>query len=245
MTLDSDRRAHAGTADGGLENGAPGPVSDTVAVAYAPAGRYSADKPRLPVLAGIVAIHLALFALAVSVRYEADLRERSERLATFSVSEPSPPPADKVEPENPAPAPLVTPPQRIALPMPNAVQMVTVPLDAKPPESAAPPVTVPVAKPAPPAPVTAPDFLAGQLNNPGPSYPYLSRKAHEEGVVLLRVLVSAEGSAKNLELEKSSGYSRLDKAALATVRKWRFLPARRAGEAVEAWVIVPVTFSLG
>ncbi len=243
MTLASDRRANAGPADRGLEDGALGPVADAVAAAYAPAGRYSADKPRLPVLTGIVAFHLALIALAVSVRYEADMRERSERLATFSVSEPAPPPADTLEPENPAPAPVVTPPQRIALPTPNAVQMVTVPLDEKPPEISAPPM--PVAKSAPPAPVTAPDFLAGQLNNPGPSYPYLSRKAHEEGVVLLRVLVSAEGSAKDLEVEKSSGYSRLDKAALATVRKWRFLPARRAGEAVEAWVIVPVTFSLG
>jgi protein TonB len=37
---------------------------------------------------------------------------------------------------------------------------------------------------------------------------------------------------------------RLDEAALVTVKKWRFVPARRGGEAVSAWVVVPIAFSL-
>ncbi|MXP25049.1 TonB family protein [Altererythrobacter indicus] len=102
----------------------------------------------------------------------------------------------------------------------------------------------PAASPPAPAPIVPPDFSAGQLNNPGPSYPYLSRKAKEQGVVLLRVLVSADGRAETLKVEKTSGFDRLDKAALATVKKWRFVPASQAGKPRQAWVLVPITFSL-
>ncbi|RKF23577.1 energy transducer TonB [Altericroceibacterium spongiae] len=105
--------------------------------------------------------------------------------------------------------------------------------------------TMAAKSPPAPVPVTPPDFSAAQLNNPGPSYPYLSRKAKEEGVVVLRVLVSAEGRAKSLRIEETSGFDRLDKAALKTVKKWRFVPASQAGNPREAWVLVPITFSLG
>ena len=126
---------------------------------------------------------------------------------------------------------------------------------AEPPVVASPPAPVSTALvataapsvapvPAKPAPITPPDFNAAQLNNPAPSYPYLSRRAREEGVVLLRVLVTDAGRAGELLVQHSSGSSRLDQAALATVRRWRFVPARQAGRAVEAWVLVPVTFAL-
>lgn len=211
-------------------------------------GGYVSDtRGRWPVLAAIVAFHALLIAAAILIRVEVDRRDREERLTTFSVAEPSPPPPAPAEPttETPSPSAVFAPPRQIALPVPSPVQAISVPV---PPEQ---PVAVAAAEPAPPAPqpaaaapITPPDFRAGQLDNPAPAYPYLSRKAREEGVVLLRVLVSREGRAKQLQVDKSSGSSRLDDAALQTVRKWRFLPARRAGEPVEAWVIVPVTFSL-
>jgi protein TonB len=108
----------------------------------------------------------------------------------------------------------------------------------------APPVPAQPA-PAAPAPIVPPDFTAAQLRNPGPAYPYLSRRAREEGVVLLKVLVGTDGRAARLEVEESSGFERLDEAALKTVGKWRFVPASQAGQPREAWVLVPVTFSLG
>jgi protein TonB len=61
---------------------------------------------------------------------------------------------------------------------------------------------------------------------------------------MLRVLVSAEGAPREVALERSSGSSLLDAAALATVKTWRFSPARRGGEAQEAWVLVPIVFRL-
>ena len=66
----------------------------------------------------------------------------------------------------------------------------------------------------------------------------------EEGVTLVRVLVKADGRAGEVELKRSSGYDRLDQAALRAVRKWRFVPATKHGEPVDAWLDQPVTFKL-
>jgi protein TonB len=63
--------------------------------------------------------------------------------------------------------------------------------------------------------------------------------------VLLRVQVGADGLPRHIEIRTSSGSGRLDEAALEAVRRWKFVPARRGDEAVEAWVLVPVAFSLG
>ena len=99
------------------------------------------------------------------------------------------------------------------------------------------------AEPAQPA-QTQPIFDADYLNNPAPSYPPLARRMKEQGVVYVRVHVSSEGLPDQIELKRSSGSMRLDEAALVTVKKWRFVPARRGGEAVSAWVVVPIAFSL-
>lgn len=92
--------------------------------------------------------------------------------------------------------------------------------------------------------VQAPRFDAAYLQNPEPEYPALSQRLGEEGRVLLRVLVSPEGRADQVELKQTSGFARLDAAAQAAVRRWRFQAARRGTESVAAWVIVPITFHL-
>jgi len=93
-------------------------------------------------------------------------------------------------------------------------------------------------------PVIAPVFDAAYLNNPAPSYPALARRLREQGTVVLRVLVSADGSAQQVELQRSSGWPRLDRIARQTVRQWRFVPARQGPLAVAAWVLIPIEFSL-
>lgn len=102
------------------------------------------------------------------------------------------------------------------------------------------------AEPAAPAavPVAPPSFDAAYLSNPPPRYPMASRRAGEQGTVMLRVLVSREGAAARVELERSSGSAHLDAAARETVKAWRFTPARRGAEAIESWMIVPVVFRL-
>jgi protein TonB len=92
--------------------------------------------------------------------------------------------------------------------------------------------------------VEPPRFNADYLDNPAPSYPPLSRKLGEQGRVLLRVLVTADGVPSQVTLHKSSGYARLDEVAADTVRRWKFVSARQGSQPVEAWVIVPIQFNL-
>ncbi|MFZ9671064.1 MAG: energy transducer TonB, partial [Burkholderiaceae bacterium] len=92
--------------------------------------------------------------------------------------------------------------------------------------------------------VIQPKFDADYLNNPKPGYPSISRRLGEEGVVMLRVYVSAQGTPDQIQLLKSSGFARLDQAAQEAVGRWRFVPARQGKIATAAWVQVPVSFQL-
>lgn len=87
-------------------------------------------------------------------------------------------------------------------------------------------------------------FDANYLHNPKPVYPRISRTMHEEGRVMLRVQVSADGKALQVEINKSSGFPRLDRAARDAVTRWQFVPARQGQENVTSWVIVPINFNL-
>ena len=90
-----------------------------------------------------------------------------------------------------------------------------------------------------------PTFQADYLRNPQPNYPRISRRLGEQGEVNLRVKVSPDGEPMEIELYRSSGHERLDRAAQEVVAQWQFAPARRGHRTVEAWVIVPIVFSLG
>ena len=97
-------------------------------------------------------------------------------------------------------------------------------------------------------PVSLARFDADYLKNPAPPYPPMSRRLGEEGRVILRARVSAEGVAEAVEIKTSSGSVRLDEAAQRTVRTWRFVAAKRTVNGlerpVESWVLVPVVFRL-
>ena len=91
---------------------------------------------------------------------------------------------------------------------------------------------------------TQPDYQADYLNNPRPSYPMVARRMGFHGKVVLNVEVLAAGRAGQVLLHTSSGHDILDKAALQTVKTWRFTPARRFGQSVTEWFLVPINFSL-
>ena len=81
--------------------------------------------------------------------------------------------------------------------------------------------------------------------NPAPTYPERARRDNQQGTVLLRVLVEADGSVARVEVAQSSGFDALDRAAAETVRtRWRFVPARRDGANAASWVLVPIRFAL-
>lgn len=91
---------------------------------------------------------------------------------------------------------------------------------------------------------TPPAFGTPGKDNPRPHYPWLSRQRGEEGRVVLRVGVDAQGHAVNVAIVASSGHGRLDRAAAEAVRNWRFTPARKAGRAVADKVDVPIRFRI-
>jgi protein TonB len=95
-----------------------------------------------------------------------------------------------------------------------------------------------------PVPATPPRSDAAYLNNPRPAYPLAARRRGDQGTVLIRVIVTAEGLAANAHIEKSSGHPSLDEAALTAVKSWRFVPARQGGQAIESPYVVPVVFKL-
>lgn len=80
--------------------------------------------------------------------------------------------------------------------------------------------------------------------NAAPGYPPASRTRREAGRVILRITISATGDVAEAEIYQSSGFSRLDQAALVAVRQWKFTPAQSEGRNVATRVKIPVSFSL-
>jgi len=156
------------------------------------------------------------------------------------------------------PKPQITPPPTPKTKTPKTQSLLTAKPSAAPQETApaAEPIATAPTNPAPspasshnaaPAaalPVSEPQFNADYLSNPAPDYPRLSRELKEQGIVQLRVHVSAEGRPTEILINRSSSYDRLDQAAINAVRQWRFVPAKRGSDALAAWVIVPINFTL-
>ena len=115
---------------------------------------------------------------------------------------------------------------------------------APPPPVAAPQAATP-APVAPPAPrVELPSSDADYLQNPKPAYPPMSKRIGEQGKVVVRVLIGVDGVAQKAEIRTSSGFDRLDQAALATSLRWRYVPGKRGGVPETMWFSVPINFVL-
>ena len=89
-----------------------------------------------------------------------------------------------------------------------------------------------------------PSADADYLKNPPPGYPRISRRNGEQGTVIVRVFISTQGLPEKAEVRTSSGFARLDQAALEAVQRWRFVPGRRNGTPEAMWFNIPVRFVL-
>ena len=139
------------------------------------------------------------------------------------------------DPTPPVNAPTgTTVPQPVLAPITASVAAVAVPTPATP------------APPAPPAPaaVQLPSSDADYLQNPRPPYPPISRRLNEQGNTTVRVLIGADGQPQRAEISKSSGFARLDEAAVKTVMGWRYVPGKRGGVADAMWFNVPINWVL-
>lgn len=151
-----------------------------------------------------------------------------------------PKPVVEPQPKPPEPKPLIAAP----VPVPSPAFTAPPPPAPAPAPEPPPAPAVVAAVPVPVVALTPPRFDARYLNNPPPAYPALSRRLGEEGRVVLRVLVDASGSADEVVIRDSSGHERLDGAARDTVRRWRFVPAKRGEQPIAAWVLIPISFKL-
>lgn len=194
----------------------------------------------------VVLLHvlLAYAMLYVSVRNELIELPSSISARLLPMIEEKKEPAKPLPPP-PKPAPVRKPPVIQPQPVLAVASPAATSSFAVAPQPPAPPPQPVVAPPAPaPVAVVAARFDADYLHNPKPVYPALSRRMSEEGKVLLKVRVSAQGTALDVAISKSSGFPRLDAAAVDAVTRWRFVPARRGDEPVDSSVVVPITFAL-
>jgi protein TonB len=212
----------------------------------------SQRRMRWPLVVTLALAHALVVVLIALDAPALQTLRRPEPIAVTILRElPRPPPETLPKPlpvKRIAPLPVVEPPPVVAPDLPRVVEVPTITLPPDPPKVVAPAPVVAPAAPVAAAPpgdaLVAPRFDAAYLDNPAPAYPTMSRRQHEEGRVMLRVRVGADGRAESVEIAASSGFDRLDRAAQDAVRRWRFVPARRGPDAVAAFVNVPIAFSL-
>ncbi len=83
------------------------------------------------------------------------------------------------------------------------------------------------------------------ISQPRPSYPSSARRAGHEGTVMVSFTVGSNGRVSSAQVSKSSGHQSLDSAAVSTISKWKFKPARNGlGEATSYKYSIPVPFRL-
>lgn len=216
----------------------------------------------LPTLAVVTLAHGALLWWATSVL------SRPAEVVTLPVmmgllvsqapvTQPEPLP---MQPEPPKPKPLVKPRPVPVPPAPTAPRSERA-VTAPPPEPPAPAAMdkqatapTPATAAAPPAPAQAskepaepvipPRSDAAHLSNPAPVYPAVSRRLGEQGRVLFDVYILPDGSVGEIRLKRSSGFARLDEAALEAVRQWRYVPAKRGDQPIPFWYVQPIDFAM-
>ena len=209
----------------------------------------------------VLAFHvLAIYLLGTHKPFEKMEVKVAKPMLVSIIAPPSPEPeiVPIIEPPKPEPKPIVKPKKVVEkiLPIekpverlveattePPKVEEITKP-EAPPVLAAEPTKEMPKAAPVIEEKIEPPRFGVAYLNNPTPDYPALSVRKGEEGRVLMMVLVSADGAAEDVQIEKSSGFDRLDNAAVAAVKKWRFIPAKKNNQPLSAYVRVPMPFIL-
>lgn len=108
------------------------------------------------------------------------------------------------------------------------------------------PVSAPThAIPAPAqAPSLIPESAVQYLQAPVLVYPRQSRRMGEFGRVTVRVLIDEAGLPGTVQVSRTSGFARLDEAALVAVRQARFRPYSQNGQPTAAWALIPLNFDL-
>jgi protein TonB len=216
----------------------------------------SSPRPRLAAIGITLGVHvvlaLALLGLGVSATRQDSARIVAVNLTPGSkTKQPEPEQAPQPSPAQPRrletavrapelPVPAIRPAIALA---PAMLQPAAVALAAPAPPAAEPAAPVP-ATPTPAAAVQSGDLGTRVLSAPPPRYPTQSRRRREQGTVELLLTLGTDGSVEAISVSRSSGFERLDDAALSAVRRWRWEPTVQAGAPVQVRGIVAIPFVL-
>jgi protein TonB len=163
------------------------------------------------------------------------------------------------QPTPPVPVPVedvVTPtPTPIADPLPIAEAEIVPELEPATEPVQVASLTPPTAQQAPTPPTERAQDLVSQqsytaahivnaLHNPKPRYPRTAVRKRQEGVVMLTVKVTGDGSVADVTIAESSGHVLLDREARNTVLHWQFEPARYGGVTLQSEIQIPIRFDL-
>ena len=194
-------------------------------------------KPNWSAILLIAALHACVF--TALIKFDViHIKKKASELVVINISELAPPPI--VEPAKPKAQPeLALPP--IAAPAPIVETVVPPPqvVVAPPPPKPTPPAIV-----APTGPMAVDNIDERLVEAHPPKYPIESRRKKEQGTVVLRVVIGVDGRIAQVAVSESSGFERLDKAAVEAVKHWRWQPWTHNGQPVEVRGLIPFPFVL-
>lgn len=242
------------------------PASRTVSAGVMPVSSTRPNSRALTATAVVAAIHVALLAVVMSLRNEPVQPVLESRVMTAQLLPPAPVAApvamQSIAPPTPTPPVHTRPkvqPKPTPKPTPTPTPKPLIESHAPSPTPAAAPDPTPAAPAAPAAPpaaaapaigrqtmeISAPENVSHlDCNIAMADYPALSKRRGETGTAYVRFVVGLSGKLENIELSKSSGFSRLDDAALAAVRASACKPYLKNGQPVRAAYNQPFAFSL-
>lgn len=199
---------------------------------------FAEDHSRLVVAAAIVAVHAVVLYAALTFAPQIERAVAQVPLVVRFVSQPEHTPQRALPMVAVVtPQPLVQQPELPLIEIPNEApssRAITIP----PPAS--PPAAHQQEDRSMPKLVSAVEYV----REPSPRYPPQSRRLREQGLVVLRVVIDERGAASSIEIETSSGHSRLDDAARDAVLRAAFRPYVEDGEPRRALVLIPIEFAL-
>jgi len=199
---------------------------------------------RLPSLMVVLVLHGILLWLIQSGLARQAITLTQESVEALLLTDAAPPPPPVAAPKTPSPKtplpPVIQPPIAAATPVitaPTAPAINVTPTQSTPP-------TAPIASSAP-----SPSIRTGAAIQPGascakPDYPSASRRLEEEGTVSLKFLIGSDGRVLQAEIEKTSGFPRLDEAARNALSKCQFRPGTIDGKAEQSWASIKYTWRL-
>ena len=190
------------------------------------AARQRSPRKHLTGIGWVVLLH-ALLLWAISTGLARDVVQMTENTVEAVLMSEAPPPAPMPPPKTPLPKTPAPPPPA--------------------PTSTAPAITQTAAPPA--AAPQAPAIRMGAVIQAGahcakPDYPSASRRMEEEGTVTLKFLIGADGKVLQADVEKSSGFTRLDEAARNALSKCQFRPGTVDGKPEQSWASIKYTWRL-